>query len=383
LIFFSYHASSLRLHPVHPVKFSTGIKSSWLSEHYVYLVFKYLNIYMMVHYQEDCMATRTVIEIDEDLCDGCGQCATGCHEGALRIIDGKARLVGESLCDGLGACIGECPRGALTTVTRDVEEYDERRVIEHILPKGMATIAAHLDHLQHHGQDTWYNQAVVVLAEKGLAVPTLAKAAVPSPSTVKAAAPAADCGCGSSAAPGPAAGARFGSLRQVPASQPTPRIVDNGMTGGCPGSAAKTFGVAAGGQTPAGASNGGMASKLDHWPIQLHLANPRAPHFNGADVLIAADCTAFACGAFHQALLAGRKLVIACPKLDTGKEIYVDKIRALINDSKISSLTLAVMEVPCCNGLKRLVDEAAAGASRTVPISTVVVGIEGGSLTWM
>ncbi len=347
------------------------------------------------------MATRTVIEIDEDLCDGCGQCATGCHEGALRIIDGKARLVGESLCDGLGACIGECPRGALQTVQRDVEEYDERRVIEHILPKGMATVAAHLDHLQHHGQDTWYNQAVAVLAEKGLAVPTLAKAAVPSPSTVKAAAMATDCGCGSSAAPGPATGARFGSLRQVPSNQPTSRVVENGMSGGCPGSAARTFGAtastpvgasartaagaSAGGQTPlaGGQTSGGMASKLDHWPIQLHLANPRAPHFNGADVLIAADCTAFACGAFHQALLAGRKLVIACPKLDTGKEIYVDKIRALINDSKIASLTLAIMEVPCCGGLKRLVDEAAAGAARTIPISTVVVSIEGGSLTWL
>lgn len=339
------------------------------------------------------MATRTVIEIDEDLCDGCGQCATGCHEGALRIIDGKARLVGESLCDGLGACIGECPRGALTTITRDVEEYDERRVIEHILPKGMATIAAHLDHLQRHGQDTWYNQAVAVLTGKGLAVPSPAKFAAPAPSTVQAAAQATDCGCGTVAAPGPAAGARFGSLRQVPASQPTPRVIDNGMSGGCPGSTARTFGAATGttgaspasalarGQTPA--RSGGMASRLDHWPIQLHLANPRAPHFNGADVLIAADCTAFACGAFHQALLAGRKLVIACPKLDTGKEIYVDKIRALINDSKIASLTLAIMEVPCCSGLKRLVDEAAAGASRTIPISTVVVSIEGGSLTWL
>ncbi|HPE88025.1 MAG TPA: 4Fe-4S binding protein, partial [Spirochaetales bacterium] len=99
------------------------------------------------------MATRTVIEIDEEKCDGCGLCANGCHEGALRIIEGKARLVGESLCDGLGACIGECPRGALTTVEREVEAYDERRVIEHILPKGMATIAAHLDHLASHGQD--------------------------------------------------------------------------------------------------------------------------------------------------------------------------------------------------------------------------------------
>ena len=126
-----------------------------------------------------------------------------------------------------------------------------------------------------------------------------------------------------------------------------------------------------------------MASKLDHWPVQLHLANPRAPHFRGADLLIAADCTAFACGAFHQALLAGRKLVIACPKLDTGKEIYVDKIRALIDDAGVASITLAVMEVPCCGGLKRLLDEAMAGATRSVPVSTVVVGIETGSLTWL
>ncbi|PKL09281.1 MAG: 4Fe-4S ferredoxin [Spirochaetae bacterium HGW-Spirochaetae-7] len=326
------------------------------------------------------MATRTVIEIDEDKCDGCGQCATGCHEGALRIIDGKARLVGESLCDGLGACIGECPRGALQTVQRDVEDYDERRVIDNILPKGMATVAAHLDHLSSHGQDTWYNQALAVLAEKGIALPS---AAAPEQ--------AADaCGCGSSAArvPGPAAGARFGTLRQAPAGMPTPRIVENGMSGGCPGSAARAFGSSAGKPAPAAASSapasgGGMASRLEQWPIQLHLANPRAPFFKGADVLIAADCTAFACGAFHQTLLAGRKLVIACPKLDTGKEIYVDKIRALIDDAGIASLTLAIMEVPCCSGLKRLVDEAAAGASRSVPTSTVIVGIEGGSLTWL
>lgn len=325
------------------------------------------------------MATRTVIEIDEDKCDGCGQCANGCHEGALRIIDGKARLVGESLCDGLGACIGECPRGALQTVQRDVEEYDERRVIENILPKGMATVAAHLDHLASHGQDTWYRQAVAILSEKNLGVPAPAPEASPA------------CGCGTTVVPGPAAGPRFGTLRQTPAGMPTPHIVDNGMSGGCPGSAARAFGPAAARPAPAarpasGAgtpSGGGMASRLEHWPVQLHLVNPRAPYFKGADILIAADCTAFACGAFHQALLAGRKLVIACPKLDTGKEIYVDKIRALMDDSEAASITLAIMEVPCCGGLKRLVDEAAAGASRSVPVSTVVVGIEGGSLTWL
>ncbi|MBU0926954.1 MAG: 4Fe-4S binding protein [Spirochaetes bacterium] len=309
------------------------------------------------------MATRTVIEIDESLCDGCGLCANGCHEGALRIIDGKARLVGERLCDGLGACIGECPRGALRTVEREVEAYDERKVIENILPKGMATVAAHLDHLRSHGQDSWHAQALAVLAEKGLAAP------------------------GS----GPAAGVKFGALGVASAGSPTPRIVRNGMSGGCPGSAARSFAPAAPaapareqGIRPASApSAGSMASRLEQWPIQLHLVNPRAPYFAGADVLIAADCTAFACGAFHQSLLAGKRLVIACPKLDTGKEVYVDKIRALIDDSAVASITLAIMEVPCCGGLRRLVDEAAAGASRAVPVSTVVVGIEGGSLTWM
>jgi ferredoxin len=329
------------------------------------------------------MATRTVIEIDEDKCDGCGQCANGCHEGALRIIDGKARLVGESLCDGLGACIGECPRGALTTVIREVEDYDERRVIEHILPKGMATIHAHLDHLSSHGQDTWHKQALAVLAEKGIAIPRAVKTSEPA------------CACGASAKPIPAATSRLEGFSQVPAGHATPRIVDNGMSGGCPGSAARAFtpagGMAASAPAPqanrapvSGASTaGGMASRLEHWPVQLHLVNPRVPHFKGADILIAADCTAFACGAFHQALLAGRKLVIACPKLDSGKEIYIDKIRALIDDSGAASITLAIMEVPCCGGLKRLVDEAMAGVSRTVPVSTVVVGIEGGSLTWM
>lgn len=319
------------------------------------------------------MATRTVIEIDEDLCDGCGNCVTGCHEGALRIIDGKARLVGESLCDGLGACIGECPRGALTTVTREVEAYDERRVIEHILPKGMATVMAHLDHLASHGQDTWHAQALEVLAEKGIRLPQPKNQAADGCGYGSGKAPGAGTGTGA----GPAAGPRFGTLRRV----------DNGMSGGCPGSAARSFGnpaSVAAAQGPAGVNQpaGSMASRLDHWPVQLHLINPRAPHFRGANLLIAADCTAFACGAFHQALLVGRKLVIACPKLDTGKEIYIDKIRALVNEAGIASITLAIMEVPCCGGLRYLLDEALAGCSRQVPVSTVVVGIESGSLTW-
>lgn len=290
------------------------------------------------------MATRTVIRIDEEKCDGCGLCATGCHEGALQIIDGKARLVGESLCDGLGACIGECPLGALTTVEREVEAYDERRVIEHILPKGMATIAAHLEHLSSHGQDTWHAQAIEVLKERDIALPV-------------------------------SAAKSLGTLRAIP----------NGMSGGCMASAAMAFGPSQPAVTtmPGAASTSSMATRLEQWPVQLHLINPRAPYFQGADLLIAADCTAYACGAFHEVLLTGRRLVIACPKLDTGKEVYIDKIRALVRDSGVSSITIAIMDVPCCGGLKRLVNEALAGIEHSVPIATVVVSARGGALTWL
>jgi NAD-dependent dihydropyrimidine dehydrogenase PreA subunit len=308
---------------------------------------------------------RTVIEIDEELCDGCGNCAVGCHEGALQIIDGKARLIGESLCDGLGACIGECPRGAITVTEKDAEEYDERRVIEHILPKGAATLSAHLKHLRDHGQDSWLSQGIAALKEKGIVLPGFESA-------TDAAKPAA---------------ARTALFSAAPAGAPQASRTAQAFSG-CPGSLARSFSSgAAAAPAPAlkagGPAGGGMASRLEQWPVQLHLINPRAPYFQGADILIAADCTAFACGAFHQALLAGRRLVIACPKLDSGKEIYVDKIRALVNESGAASLTVAIMDVPCCGGLKRLVDEALIGASRDLPVNTVVVSSQGGSLTWL
>ncbi|HAE21924.1 MAG TPA: 4Fe-4S ferredoxin [Spirochaetaceae bacterium] len=306
---------------------------------------------------------RTVIEIDEELCDGCGNCAGGCHEGALQIIDGKARLIGESLCDGLGACIGECPRGAITVTEKDAEEYDERRVIEHILPKGAATLTAHLKHLRDHGQDTWLAQGIAALKEKGIVLPGFETAL----GAIKPARKEAPI------------------YSAAPLNAPQATIQPQGFSG-CPGSMARSFSSGAPSPTvksSAPSTGGGMASRLEQWPVQLHLINPRAPYFQGADILIAADCTAFACGAFHQALLAGRRLVIACPKLDSGKEIYVDKIRALVNESGAASLTVAIMDVPCCGGLKRIVDDALAGATRDLPVNTVVVSSQGGSLSWL
>jgi hypothetical protein len=130
--------------------------------------------------------------------------------------------------------------------------------------------------------------------------------------------------------------------------------------------------------TPAGGTD--IPSALGHWPIQLHLANPHAPHYQGADLLLAADCTAFTIGAFHGKLLAGKSLAIACPKLDENQDAYVEKLAAMIDGAAINTLTVAIMEVPCCGGLLRLAETARAKASRVVPLRLVVVGLEGGIL---
>jgi Pyruvate/2-oxoacid:ferredoxin oxidoreductase delta subunit len=266
------------------------------------------------------MAKRAIIEIDEESCDGCGLCASGCPEGAIQIIDGKARLVGESLCDGLGACLGECPKGAIATVEREAEPYDERKVMEGILSKGMKVVSAHLEHLRHHGQDTYAAQAEAFLRERGIDAPRA----------------------------------------EARAHQ------------GCPGSSQRRFTRA----SPGGHAQDDAPSALTHWPIQLHLLNPNAPQFDGADLLVAADCTAFSLGSFHSTLLSGKSLAIACPKLDGGRDVYVDKLAALIGRAR--SVTVAIMEVPCCSGLLRIALEARERSGRTAAITAITLGIEGG-----
>lgn len=291
---------------------------------------------------------RKIISIDEELCDGCGACTNGCPEGALALVDGKARLVGDLLCDGLGACIGTCPRGAITVEEREAEPYDERKVMEeNIVPKGSATIAAHLEHLRNHGEDAYLAAALRVLSEKGIAAP-------PS----------------------------FGPAPPSPAHQA------EGGHGGCPGMKAFAFRAAslaqaasparaASAAAPAGAAPSGSPSELRQWPIQLHLVNPRASQFRGAALLLAADCAAFSVGDFHSRWLAGRALAIACPKLDEGQERYVDKLAVLIDEAMIDTLTVLRMHVPCCGGLVKLALEARSKATRNVPIKSVTVDPEG------
>lgn len=144
--------------------------------------------------------------------------------------------------------------------------------------------------------------------------------------------------------------------------------------GGCPGSRMMDF-SAPGAET--GNTAGTRSSQLRQWPVQLHLVGPGAPYFKNADILLAADCVAYTVGDFHKDFLAGKSLAIACPKLDEGQDTYQEKITALIDEATINTLTVMTMEVPCCGGLLRLAQAAAANAKRKIPIKSIVVGLRG------
>lgn len=275
--------------------------------------------------QSNKMAKRKIIKIDEDKCNGCGLCIPNCPEGALQIIDGKVRLISDLFCDGLGACLGHCPEGAIEVEEREAEPYSEARVMENIIKAGPNTIKAHLRHLQEHNETEFYNQAVSVLKNKNIEVPKLNE-----------------------------------DEFNVPCN--------------CPGTKMQDFSKV---EEQAPAEGGARASQLRQWPIQMHLISPNAPYFQGADVLLAADCVAFALGDFHKDYLKDKRLAIACPKLDEDKEIYVDKITALIDQAKINTLTVIIMEVPCCGGLLQIAKAGAANAKRNIPIKAIVVSLQG------
>lgn len=267
---------------------------------------------------------RTIIKIDEALCNGCGVCVNGCHEGALQMIDGKARIISDLFCDGLGACLGECPMGAIELEEREAEPYDERAVMECISEKGEKTISAHLIHLKEHNEMEYYHQGLEYLKEKGIVI------------TLPDEKPKVTCSC-----PG---------VREMSFTPESITITTQ---------SAKPF------------------SQLSQWPVQLHLLNPEAAYFIGSDVVLAADCAAYAYADFHNRFIAGKTIAIACPKLDSGKEIYTEKLVAMIDLSQINMLTVVIMEVPCCGGLLQLACTAAAQAKRKIPVQKVVISIKG------
>ena len=274
------------------------------------------------------MAKRKIIKIDEDKCNGCGVCIPNCPEGALKVIDGKVRLISDIFCDGLGACIGHCPQDAITTEEREAEEYSEKKTMENIVKAGKNTIIAHRKHLKDHGEIGYYNEALEVLKEKEIEL-SLDDENI--------------CGC-----------------------DHTPHTA-------CPGATMMDFSD----KHEEINESGSRMSHLRQWPIQLHLVPKNAPYFQGKDVLLVADCVGYSIADFHKNYLKDKSIAIACPKLDSNQEVYLDKLIALIDDTKINTLTVMTMEVPCCSGLLSLAKKAAEKASRKIPIKSIVVGIKG------
>jgi NAD-dependent dihydropyrimidine dehydrogenase PreA subunit len=257
---------------------------------------------------------RKIVEIDEAKCDGCGLCIPACAEGAIALVNGKARLSADVLCDGLGACLGECPQGAITVIERDAAEFDE------------AAVKAHLA--------------------------TLGKDAHAAP-------------------PPPVAPARPRlSIVAEPARQ----------GGGCPGARPMTLPRPRLAVAPAGPplpTSGAAQSRLGQWPVQLHLVPVSAPFFQDADVLVAADCVPFAYARFHDDLLAGKALVVGCPKLDD-LGAYVEKLTRIFQANAVRSVTVVRMEVPCCGGISVATRRSLSAAGKgDLPFRDVVIGVDG------
>lgn len=295
---------------------------------------------------------RDIIFIDEELCDGCGDCIPNCHEGALQLIDGKARLISDLMCDGLGACIGHCPQGAITMEKREAEPYNETEVIKQMVQKGKNTVLAHLQHLVDHNEVDFVKEGVTWLRnnEDKLDFDLKEVTSIIHKEKVKkeaikiaAMAPAQEasaCGCQGSQ-----------TREIIPQEESAPETTIK------------------------------QSSELRQWPVQFHLINPAAGYFQGADLLLAADCSAYTVGNFHSEYLKGKSLIIGCPKLDSAQENYVEKLVQLIDQSKVNTIHVLVMEVPCCGGLLRLVDQATGTATRKVPVKATVIGINGAVLS--
>ncbi len=274
---------------------------------------------------------RSIIKIDEKRCNGCGQCVTGCPEGAIQMINGKARLVGENYCDGLGACIGDCPVGAITIEEREAAPYSEALVMENMIRQGEEVVRKHLEHLLDHKEMELYDEAIDILAAKGMNV----------------------------------------EINQAPQSV---QHIHHGHGHGCPGSMnrllQKNTEPAKGPLTHAG------FSRLNQWPVKLKLLSPDSTVFTGGvDLLVSADCAPYANGNFHEDFLNGRIMVTFCPKLDPYIDEYREKLAHILARHDIKSVTIARMEVPCCGGVSALVREAVQRSGKQIPVDERIVKI--------
>ncbi len=236
---------------------------------------------------------RKIVKIDEEKCNGCGQCVPACAEGAIQVIDGKARLISDIYCDGLGACLGECPQGAISIEEREAPEFDEEAARAHVKRQQRTSDAV---------------------------------------------------GCPAAGCPGAAS-----QKIQRPASE-------------------ASYGEGAGGFAP--------SSRLGNWPVQLSLVPVKAPYFEGAELVISADCVPFAHADFHRKFLGEKVLIIGCPKLDDAGE-YRRKLAEILRRNDIKSVQVVHMEVPCCFGLRHLVNLALADSGKDIPVKPIEIGIRG------
>jgi len=283
---------------------------------------------------------RKIIKIDEEKCNGCGLCVPDCAEGALQIVDGKARLISDLFCDGLGACLGSCPEGAIEVEEREAEAYNERRVMaKNIVPAGINTVRIHLEHLKSHGAYDFLKEAIEYLEEIGLENPMKEEKETPSE------------GCGSHG-------------------------------GGCPGSRAMVFEKKEEikpSLKPVVSQNAPLQSQLGHWPVQIHLLSPFAPFLKNADLVVIADCVAYAYANTHDEFIKGKAVAIGCPKLDD-VNAYVEKFATIIKSCNLKSIKIVRMEVPCCNGIVEIIKRAMKEADEIVPFSVQVISISGEKL---
>ncbi len=233
---------------------------------------------------------RKIVNIDEEKCTGCGLCAKACHEGAIAMVNGKAKLIRDDYCDGLGDCLPACPADAIRIIEREAAAYDQQAVLKHIESR----------------------------------------------------------------------------------TQENPSSCADTLPCGCPGSAARSF-------HRSGVSSDYAQSKsesqLSQWPVQIQLVSPRASYFEGANLLIAADCTAYAYGDFHNRFIRGRVVVVGCPKLDPVD--YTEKLTAIIRDNDIKSVTIVRMEVPCCGGLENAAKRALQASGKFIPWQVVTISTDG------
>lgn len=251
---------------------------------------------------------RQVIEIDEEKCNGCGACASACQEGAIGMVNGKARLLRDDYCDGLGNCLPACPANAISFVQREAAAFDEEAV------------KAHMEAVENASAGE-KEQSKTEKEEKAEARP---------------------------------------------------------HAGGCPGTRMRQMNRRAENRQEVPAGTAGVTSRLQQWPVQIKLVPIKAPYFEGADLLVAADCTAYAYGNFHNEFIRNRITLIGCPKLDEGD--YTEKLTAIIANNDIKSLTIVRMEVPCCGGLQNAAVNALKNSGKFIPWQVVTISVDGTKL---